>query len=90
MCVYIHVYVPSVDIWVSIYLRICTQSLGGCVYGYVYTHKVCMCLCTYLRIGTQSLVCVGVYICVYVRRVYMGMCIHRMIVSAYTQVRGTG
>jgi len=41
---------------------------------------------------------VGVNICVYVHRVYMGMCIYRMIVMciyrmifcAYTYVRGTG
>jgi len=48
------------------------------VFVFIYTYRY------------TKFVCVGVYICVYVHRVYMDMCIHRMIVSAYIHVLGTG
>ena len=48
-----------------------------------------MCWNACLRIGSQSLHML-VYICLYVQRVYMGMCIRKMIVNACTHVLGTG
>jgi len=57
---------------VCIYVRVCSQSLGGCVLvTYIHTEIVCVCVhvCVYVHTG----VCF-VYICVYVDGDYMDVC----------------
>jgi len=88
VCVSVYMYMyAAFAFFVCIYVRVCPQSLGGCVCGYVYTHRDCMCLCSYVCTYTEEFV---LCIFAYMWTVFTWMCVHGMIVSACTHVKGMG
>ena len=83
---YIHMYAAFAFL-VCKYGRVCPQSLGGCIWLRIYTQRLCVFVSIYVCTYTEEYVlCISAYMWTG----FTWMCVHTMIVSACTHVKGMG